>query len=84
MSDPPVTRPGPEALVEAALTAWRPRNPHGRILASPAWADLDEAQRRQVFEDALTLRRLEQALDSQGLSTTARAVLDRIEKASEA
>ena len=53
MSEPPDSRPGADARIEAALTAWRPRDPHGRILPSPAWADLDEAQRRQVFEDAL-------------------------------
>jgi hypothetical protein len=81
VSDPPDTRPGPDPLIEAALTAWRARAPDGRILASPAWADLEPAGRRQLFEDMLAARRLEQALDPLGLSTTARAILDRIESA---
>jgi hypothetical protein len=66
-----------ERLIEEAAGAWRPRGAEG-VRAHPAWADLDAAGRLEAFELACTLRRLEAALDSEGLSTTARAVLARI------
>ena len=66
-------------LIEEATTAWRP---HGRpttaIRPHPAWADLDAPGRVQVYELTRELRRLEAALDPEGLSTTARAVLARL------
>ena len=65
-------------LVEQAAGAWRPRGPGGRLLDHPAWHDLDEAGRLEAFEVAIRLRRLEAALDAQGLSSTGRAVLARI------
>lgn len=68
-SDPPV---------EALTTAWRPRDPHGAARAHPAWHDLDEAGRREAYEETRALRALEAALDPSGLSTTARSVLRRI------
>lgn len=46
MTDPRV----PEELVEAAAGAWRPRRPDGSLGPHPAWADLDEAGRREAFE----------------------------------
>jgi hypothetical protein len=66
-----------EALVEEAAGAWRQAGtsagrPH------PAWADLDTTGRLEVYEITRVLRRLEAALDPEGLSTTARAVLARI------
>jgi hypothetical protein len=69
-----------ERLVEAAAGAWRPRRPAG-VAPHPAWADLDAAGRLEVFEVTRVLRRLEAALDPEGLSTTARAVLARIRSA---
>lgn len=66
------------ALVEAAAGAFRPRRPDGAIGPHPAWADLDEAGRREAHALATLSRRLEAALDPQGLSTTGRAVLARI------
>src|SRR5262245_61997944 len=36
------------ALLEEAITAWRPRTPDGRILAHPAWADLPECERERA------------------------------------
>jgi hypothetical protein len=75
MGDPGQDR---EALVEAAASAFRARDPHGRVLAHPAWHDLDEAGRVEAFDAAREARRIEAALDPQGLSTTARAVLARI------
>jgi len=67
-----------ETLIEQVMGAHRARDRDGRVLADPAWYDLDEDTRAQVFEDTLVLRRLEAALDPDGLSTTARAVLARI------
>lgn len=67
-----------EELVEQALSAWRPRDRDGGLRGHPAWHDLDEAGRQEVFEQTLRLRQLEAALDPQGLSTTARAVLSRL------
>ena len=61
-------------LIEEAATAWRPRTPDGRTLEHPAWADLDSAARKAAFEEALTMRLLEAALDPDGYSTTVRAV----------
>jgi hypothetical protein len=67
-----------ELLVEAAVSAWRPRSAAGAIQPHPAWADLDDAARRQVCEETLLMRLVESALDPDGLSTTTRAVLARI------
>jgi hypothetical protein len=47
----------------------------------PAWADLDEAGRREVYEATLRARALEAALDAEGLTTTGRSVLARIREA---
>jgi len=70
--------PRDEHLFEQAVGAWRPRDPDGRILPHPAWLDLDEAGRREAFDEAARARAQEEALDPDGLSTTARAVLARI------
>jgi hypothetical protein len=67
-----------DLLIEAATTAWRPRTPEGRVRGHAAWHDLDAAGRLAVFESTVQLRELEAALDPQGLSTTARAVLARL------
>jgi hypothetical protein len=68
-----------ERLIEEATSAWRPRGP-GEIRTHPAWADLDAQARVEVYQVTRVLRRLEAALDAQGLSTTARAVLARIRR----
>jgi hypothetical protein len=67
-----------ESLVEQAVTAWRPRGPRGELRPHPAWSDLDAAGREEVFRATLLQRALEVALDPQGLSTTAKAVLARL------
>ena len=66
-----------DLLVEQALSAWRPRDPDGTLRPHPAWADLDPDSRARLFEEAAISRRLEAALDPEGLSTTARAVMAR-------
>jgi hypothetical protein len=66
-----------ERLIEEAASAWRPSGGDG-LRAHPAWADLDAAGRREVYELARVARRLEAALDAEGLSTTGRAVMARI------
>ncbi len=71
-----------DVLVERAAGAFRARDPHGSVLAHPAWHDLDEAGREEAFDLAAALRAMEAALDADGLSTTARAVLARIRGAS--
>lgn len=67
-----------EALIEAVCTAWRQRDTHGAIEFHPAWHDLDAPGRREAYERSLQLRVLEQSLDPEGLSSTARAVLARL------
>jgi hypothetical protein len=68
-----------EALVEQAASAYRPRDPlTGRARPHPAWLDLDDAGRLEAFDVATELRAMEAALDPDGLSTTARAVMARI------
>jgi hypothetical protein len=75
MGDPGKDR---ETLVEQAAGAFRARDPHGRVLAHPAWHDLDESGREEAFDVAARMRALEAAMHADGLSTTARAVLARI------
>jgi hypothetical protein len=69
-----------EHLVEAATTAWRPRDAAGTIRRHPAWADLDPEGRRAAYAATVRARALEAAVDPDGLSTTARAVLGRIRR----
>lgn len=65
-------------LVEQALSAWRPRRRDGIIGGHPAWHDLGEEGRLAVYEETTRLRQMEAALDPEGLSSTAHAVLARI------
>lgn len=68
-----------ELLVEQAAGAWRPRRLDGGVGDHPAWHDLDGDGRQEAYDAARVARRLEAALDAEGLSSTARAVLRRIE-----
>jgi hypothetical protein len=70
-----------ETLIEAAATAYRPRDGRGELGPHPAYMDLDEAGRQEAFDRATRDRQLEAALDPNGLSSTARAVLARIRSA---
>jgi len=64
-------------LIEEVAGAFRPRDP--RTLAFlPAWYDLSTEGREAAYERSLEMRRIEAALDPEGLSSTARAVLARI------
>jgi hypothetical protein len=65
-------------LVEQASSSWRPQDLDGVVLPHPAWHDLDDAGRRELFEVSQASRQIEAALDADGLSSTARAVLARI------
>jgi hypothetical protein len=68
-----------EALIEAATTAYRPRDAiTGALRAHEAWHDLDAEGRLEAYARATAARELEAALDPEQLSTTARAVLARI------
>jgi len=70
-----------ESLIEQAASAFRGRDPRdGRAQAHPAWRDLDAAGRQAAFETAARMRAVEAALDPDGLSATARAVLARIRR----
>jgi hypothetical protein len=66
-----------ELLVEQVASAWRPRS-RDDLRYHPAWHDLGSAGRARAFDRARALRVVEAALDPDGLSTTARAVLGRI------
>jgi hypothetical protein len=65
-------------LVEATASAFRSVAPDGTIRDAPSWHDLDAQGRIEAAALALELRKLEAALDPDGLSTTAKLVLARI------
>ena len=66
-----------ELLIEEVAGAYRPTAP-GELRYHPAWHDLDAAGRGRAAELARVLRPVEAALDPEGLSPTARAVLGRL------
>lgn len=69
----------PELLIEQVAGAHRPApRAHEPLPYHAAWHDLAPAGRERAFERARALRQLEAALDPDGLSTTARAVLARL------
>ena len=70
-----------DLLVEQVAGAHRtPPRTFGELNYHPAWHDLPPAARERAFDRALALRVAEAALDPDGLSTTARAVLARIRR----
>lgn len=69
-----------ELLVEEASGAARPVR-DGQVGMLPAWHDLDEAGRKEAFDRAEKLRKMEAALDEAGRSTTVKAVLAKIKEA---
>jgi hypothetical protein len=66
-----------EILIEAASSAFRERDPSGRILFSPAWADLPGEAREELFERQREARTIERLASEDGLSSTARLVARR-------
>jgi hypothetical protein len=72
-----MTREEEDLLVEQVAGPYRPSS-HDELRYHPAWHDLDPQARARAFELARALRPLEAALDPEGLSTTARAVLKKI------
>jgi len=67
-----------ESLIEQLTSAYRERRYRGEVAFSPAFHDLGPDARAAAFEHVRRLRALEAALDPEGLSTTAHAVLARI------
>lgn len=70
-----------ETSIEEVVSAFRDRDPRGQIVSAPAFHDLEPEERERAFRETLLQRTLESALDAQGLSTTAHAVLARIRAA---
>ena len=67
-----------ETSIEEVVSAHRDRDPRGAIVPAPAFHDLEPDDRERAYRETLLQRTLESALDAEGLSTTARAVLGRI------
>ena len=75
------TKDGPgdeEMLIEQVAGAYRPRA-REELRYHPAWHDLGDEARIRAYEIARAMRKVEAAYDAEGLSSTARAVLARIE-----
>ncbi len=68
-----------DLLIEQVAGAWRPGT-DDELRYHKAWHDLDAAARVRAFARARALRPIEAAVDPDGLSTTARAVLARIRR----
>ena len=72
-----MTKAEEDLLVEQVAGAYRSRIGN-ELTYHNAWHDLDAAARVRAFDLSTVLRPIEAALDADGLSTTARAVLARI------
>jgi hypothetical protein len=70
--------PEQELLLEQVTSAFREEDADGRLLPCPAFHDLPADLRWVAHEETARLREMEAALDPSGISTTARAVLERI------
>lgn len=70
-----------DLLIAQVAGAWRP-DAGDELQYHKAWHDLDGDGREEAFERARVLRAMEAALDGDGLSTTARAVLAKIGRVS--
>jgi len=67
-----------DVMIEAVTSAFRERSERGEIRVHAAWVDLDDRGRVAAFEAARAQRLIEAALDPDGLSSTAKAVLARV------
>lgn len=74
-----MTKAEEDLLVEQVASAYRPHI-GDELTYHKAWHDLDAAGRVRAYELARALRSIEATLDTEGLSTTARAVLARIDQ----
>jgi hypothetical protein len=72
-----MTKAEENLLIEQVAGAFRPRVGE-ELTYHSAWHDHDAAARVRAFDLSTVLRPIEAALDVDGLSTTARAVLARI------
>ncbi|HEY4182192.1 MAG TPA: hypothetical protein VGM90_35355 [Kofleriaceae bacterium] len=70
-----------QLLIEQVAGAWRP-DAGDELTYHKAWHDLDDDARLVAADRARALRKIESALDGEGLSTTARNVLAKITRAS--
>jgi hypothetical protein len=68
-----------ELLLEQVTSAHRERGLDGAVRFHPSWYDLDEPARAAAFEATVELRKLEAAMDPEGMSSTVRALLARVE-----
>lgn len=69
-----------DVSIEAVTSAFRERSDRGEIRAHAAWHDLDVRGRVAAFEATRVQRLVEAALDPDGLSSTVKAVLERIRR----
>ncbi|MCA9309795.1 MAG: hypothetical protein KDA21_01215 [Phycisphaerales bacterium] len=69
-----------QRLIEQVCSPMRRRSRAGVVLSHPAWHDLSDADRIAAYDATVIQRQIEAALDRSGLSSTARAVLRRIER----
>lgn len=69
-----------ELLLEQVTSAHRETGVDGGLRWHPAWHDLPRDAREEAYAVTARLRRMEAAIDPEGLSTTARAVLARIRR----
>lgn len=67
-----------EILVERCVTARRAVDPRGERLHEPAFYDLPEEAREEVFRRTTEQRAMERALSDKGRSSTVEAVLRTI------
>jgi hypothetical protein len=66
-----------EILIEQVAGAHRPPS-RDELRYHPAWHDLGAEGRMKAYELSRALRKVEAAIDPEGLSTTVRAVLAKI------
>ena len=67
-----------ELLLEQVVSAVRRRRVDGSVQSHHAWHDLDAAGRVVAFDETVKQRVIERALDEEGLSSTAKAVMARL------
>jgi hypothetical protein len=69
-----------DPMLEAAVTARRPLSSRREVRFHPAFFDLDAAGHDGLFARTWQQRKMAQALDPRGLSSTANAVVARLRR----